>query len=126
MTRHPRILVAEDDAILRYTTAKVLSCAGYSVIEAPDGISALRIIEQEAGEIDVLVTNVSMPHMHGHDLAREAKKVRPELRVLIVSGTHERDFPPEAVHHADTLMKPVDPATLLGRVQELLKHRSDA
>jgi CheY-like chemotaxis protein len=93
---------------LRHTAVSTLSNAGYQVLEAPDGLSALRIAEQEYARIDLLVTNVYMPRMDGHELAREIKKLRPDIVVLIVSGEHESDFPVEATAHADALLKPVD------------------
>jgi two-component system, cell cycle sensor histidine kinase and response regulator CckA len=114
------ILVAEDDPILRYTTVTALSHAGYQVLEAPDGLSALEIAQKEAARIDLLVTNVNMPRMSGHELAREIKKLRADVVVLIVSGQHESEFPPEATAHADALLKPVEPVALVQKVQDLL------
>jgi two-component system, cell cycle sensor histidine kinase and response regulator CckA len=116
-------LVAEDDPILRYTTVAVLSNAGYRVLEAPDGLSALEIAQQEAARIDMLVTNVYMPRMSGHELAREIKKLRSDVVVLIVSGQNESEFPPEATAHADALLKPVEPLVLVRKVQELVGPR---
>jgi two-component system, cell cycle sensor histidine kinase and response regulator CckA len=118
--RPPCILVAEDDPILRYTTVAVLSNAGYQVLEAPDGLSALEIAQREAARIDLLVTNVYMPRMTGHELAREIKKLRSDVVVLIVSGQNESEFPPEATAHADALLKPVEPLVLVQKVQELV------
>jgi CheY-like chemotaxis protein len=118
--KSPCILVAEDDPILRYATVAVLTNAGYQVIEAPDGLAALQIAQQEDARIDMLVTNVSMPEMSGHELAREIKKLRSDVVVLIVSGEKESEFPPEATAHADALLKPVDPLTLVQKIQELV------
>jgi len=116
----PSVLVAEDDPILRYATAKVLSNAGYRVLEAPDGLAALRIAEQEASELGMLITNVYMPKMSGHQLAREVKKLRPDIVVLIISAQNESEFPPEARAYADALLKPVEPEALVAKVRELL------
>jgi DNA-binding NarL/FixJ family response regulator len=71
----------------------------------------------------MLVTNVSMPGMNGHELAREVKKLRPEIVVLVVSGQDEREFPPEIHAHADALLKPVEPEALVQKVRELLGDR---
>lgn len=116
----PCILVAEDDPILRYATVNVLSRAGYRVLEAPDGIAALRITEQNTGELKMLITNVGMPLMTGHELARQVKKLCPNIIILIVSGQHEKGFPPGAQAHADALLKPVEPEALLRKVRELM------
>ncbi len=112
-SKPPCILVAEDDPILRYASVKVLSRAGYRVLEAADGIAALRIAEQEASDLHMLVTNVYMPGMTGHELAREVKKLRPDIVVLVISGQNESEFPPEAHAHADALLKPVEPEALV-------------
>jgi CheY-like chemotaxis protein len=116
----PSVLVAEDDPILRYATAKVLSNAGYRVLEAPDGLAALRIAEQEASELGMLITNVYMPKMSGHQLAREVRKLRPDIVVIIISAQNESEFPPEARAYADALLKPVEPEALVAKVRELL------
>ncbi len=110
------ILVAEDDSVLRYVTAHALSRQGYCVLEARDGAEALRLEAEYKGAIHVLVTNVTMPEMNGHDLARELKQKRPDLRVLIVSGDGEEDFPPEARSHDLSLLKPVTSAAIITNV----------
>lgn len=116
------ILVAEDNAILRYVTTRVLTERGYCVIQAKDGKEALERADEYDGAIHVLVTNVEMPEKNGHELARELKEKRPDLQVLIVSGSDEAEFPPEARHAADALMKPVSTDVLLAKVHELLKR----
>ena len=120
------ILVAEDQTISRYTMVRSLSKQGYCVIEAVDGKDALAKVAAYDGHIHLLVTNVRMPNMDGHELARELKRERPDVQILIVSGDHEENFPPEAVHHSDALMKPVDTATLLGKVDQLLRRHPAA
>jgi DNA-binding response OmpR family regulator len=118
------ILVAEDNAILRYVTTRVLTERGYCVIQAKDGKEALERADEYDGAIHVLVTNVEMPEKNGHELTRELKEKRPDLQVLIVSGHDEAEFPPETRHVADALMKPVSTDVLLAKVHELLKrHR---
>jgi len=116
------ILVAEDDSILRYTTARALSKHGYCVIEARDGKEASQRAAEYDGTIHVLVTNVEMPEKNGHELARELKGKRPDLQILIVSGSDEPEFRPEARHFADALMKPVSTEVLLAKVHELLQR----
>ena len=114
------ILVAEDNAVLRYVTTRVLTERGYCVIQAKDGKEALERADEYDGAIHVLVTNVEMPEKNGHELTRELKEKRPDLQVLIVSGHDEAEFPPETRHVADALIKPVTTDVLLAKVQELL------
>jgi DNA-binding NtrC family response regulator len=100
---------------------------GYSVIESVNGADALQKAEAYNGIIHAVVTNVDMPHINGHDLAREIKRRWPATKVLIVSSRPEADFPPEAYHHCDALLKPVSASTLLKTVNELVaQHRSRA
>jgi two-component system, cell cycle sensor histidine kinase and response regulator CckA len=114
------ILIAEDDAITLRLTVRALQPQGYCLLQARDGLEALHIAHGHNGDIDLLITNVNMPEMTGHELARIIKEERPGTRVLIVSGVDEADFPPEAVHHSDALLKPVSPKRLLRKVKELL------
>jgi two-component system, cell cycle sensor histidine kinase and response regulator CckA len=75
------------------------------------------------GTIHLLVTNVQMPGISGHELAGQLKQKRPDLKVLIVSGDDEINFPPEASSHDAALVKPVDSATILMKVAQLLHQR---
>lgn len=120
------VLVAEDNELMRYVTVSTLSRRGYNVIEACDGAAALRVEAQYKGAIHLLITNVKMPHMNGHDLAREIKIRRPGILVMIVSGEHECDFPPEAAKYAEVLLKPVTPELLLSKVNALLNDGCSA
>jgi CheY-like chemotaxis protein len=114
------ILVAEDDPIMRRTTVSALKPYGYYVLEAIDGQEALEVANKYPGDIDLLITNVSMPRMQGHELARRIKQRRPNIRILIVSGIHEKEFPREAIYHSDALVKPVVPEVLVDKVKQLL------
>ena len=80
------ILLAEDDEGVRQAAAQSLSRFGYQVLEAVDGPSALKILAQ-GGRIDLLFTDVVMPGgMNGTELAREARRQRPGLKILFTSG----------------------------------------
>jgi len=71
------ILIAEDNEVLRYVTSKALSGQGYCVIEASDGKEAMEREAEYDGKIHVPVTNVDMPGIKGHDLARQMKPNAP-------------------------------------------------
>jgi CheY-like chemotaxis protein len=115
------ILVAEDDAAIRRATINALKPYGYRLLEAADGQEALELSTKHPGDIHLLITNVVMPRMQGHELAQKIKQERPNICVLIVSGLHEREFPREAIHHSDSLLKPFVPEVLVSKVQELLQ-----
>ena len=119
------ILIAEDNHIVRYAAARALGQQGYCTVEAQDGLEALQKAAVYDGAIQVLVTNVRMPNMYGHELARELKVSRPDLKVLIVSADHEDDFPPEARAHDFALLKPVDSKRLVEEVAKLIGQDGD-
>src|SRR6266851_9475140 len=83
------VLVVEDrDAVRRYIRA-VLERSGYSVLQAANGPDALRLAEQFAGTIDLLVTDLILPLMNGRELAEKLKMARPGMKVLFTSGYAE-------------------------------------
>ncbi|WP_240007921.1 ATP-binding protein [Pseudaquidulcibacter saccharophilus] len=87
-----RILLVEDEDGLRSITAQILKQRGYDVKEAGDGEEALEILEQNSGEIDLLISDVVMPIMDGPTLLKEAKPYLGEARVIFMSGYAEQDF----------------------------------
>jgi PAS domain S-box-containing protein len=122
-TRGETILVCEDDEDVRAYTVEVLRELGYRVVEAADGPTALRLLEQEDGRVDLLFTDVVLPSgMTGATLAARARAMRPELKVLFTTG-YARD----AIVHGgridpgvELITKPFSYADLAGRVRDLL------
>jgi CheY-like chemotaxis protein len=80
------ILVAEDEDGIRDTLARTLSAAGYTVLTAVDGGTALTAAERHPGSIDLLLTDVVMPGMLGDELAERLLERRPAIKVLFMSG----------------------------------------
>jgi CheY-like chemotaxis protein len=80
------ILVVEDDDDVRGFTVQILREAGYRVIEAHDGPSALRLLERQEQPVDLLFTDVVMPGMSGRELALEAERRQLAQRTLYTSG----------------------------------------
>jgi signal transduction histidine kinase/CheY-like chemotaxis protein len=115
------ILVVEDDEALRDYTTEVLGELGYVVLEARDGPQALQILERHP--VDLLFTDVVMPGgMNGRELADEALRRRPELRVLFTTGYTRNAI----VHHGrldagvQMIGKPFSFAELSAKVRQLL------
>ena len=83
----PTVLLVEDEDALRTSIRRLLQAEGYSVLEAPDGASALRVLES-AGSRDValVLTDVRMRVMDGRQLAAALARVRPNLPILFMSG----------------------------------------
>ncbi|MCC6418041.1 MAG: response regulator [Gemmataceae bacterium] len=80
------VLLAEDDSGVRGMAASVLRHAGYTVLEASDGIEALRVARAVAGPIHLLLTDAVMPHLSGRVLAEQLSRLRPDLKILVMSG----------------------------------------
>lgn len=80
------ILLVEDEDSVRKLLAYVLDSSGYRVLEAADGRAALRLFEEHADAIDLLLTDVIMPVMNGRDLVERVRLAKPGLRVIYMSG----------------------------------------
>ena len=80
------LLVVEDEAALREVAGRILSAAGYQVLSADGGPSALEVAARHEGTIDLLLSDVVMPGMLGKDLAERLVHIRPDTRVLYMSG----------------------------------------
>jgi two-component system, cell cycle sensor histidine kinase and response regulator CckA len=80
------IIIVEDERSLRSLCRRILQSAGYTVIEASSGPEALKILEDYAEPVDLMLTDVVMPGMNGRELAQKVMDLRPETRVLYTSG----------------------------------------
>jgi CheY-like chemotaxis protein len=84
------ILLAEDDPAVRDFVSSVLRQEGYEVLLAENGRQSMELCRTHAGPIEALVTDVVMPEMNGRELAEKAKMLRPDLKVLFISGYVDR------------------------------------
>jgi PAS domain S-box-containing protein len=116
------ILLAEDEDAVRSMTAEVLESLGYRVLIARDGLDALRVAEGHDGPIALLISDVVMPQMGGGELAERLTALRPDTRVMFVSG-----YPDDAiVRHgvlekgSILLQKPFAIAEFVRKVREVL------
>lgn len=80
------VLLVEDEDFVRGVTREVLEIAGYRVLEAGDGESALQVFNENGGKVDLVLTDVVMPGMNGRDLAEKLAAISPNLKVLFMSG----------------------------------------
>ena len=87
-SRGETILLVEDDISVRFTVSELLKELGYTFFEAPDAATAIPYLHSERS-IDLLVTDVGLPHMNGRQLAAIARQHRPDLKVLFISGYSE-------------------------------------
>jgi CheY-like chemotaxis protein len=116
------ILIAEDEVELRELMRRALSRQGYAVLTAPDGAAALELAARHAGSIDLLVTDVVMPHLSGSELAQQLTLQRPGLRTIFISGYSDEAIERHGVLAPDSvfLQKPVSPDALSRAVRDLL------
>ncbi len=120
------VLVVEDDELVRGVTVRTLASAGYRVIVAGNGTEALDAAAREGGPVHLLVTDVIMPGLNGHELASELLRGRPDLCVLYVSGYAGDVISETGVLDSgvELLEKPFTAPTLLGRVRAILDARA--
>jgi two-component system, cell cycle sensor histidine kinase and response regulator CckA len=118
------VLLVEDEEALRRAAAEYLSLRGYTVLEARDGLDALAVTKSHGSTIHVAVTDVVMPHMSGGELARELETLRPETRVLFVSGYAGQTVVDHKVVDVESnfLQKPFTLKQLAGKVRMVLDH----
>jgi PAS domain S-box-containing protein len=117
------VLVAEDEAMLRAIAERTLSLAGYRVLLADSGESALRLAAAHPGPIDLLFTDIVMPGMTGIALATELRATRDDLRVLVTSGYTEDEVSRRGLSTGDLpfLAKPYSPTALAEAVAGALR-----
>jgi PAS domain S-box-containing protein len=118
------ILLVEDEHAVRRATAEFLNLQGYTVLEARDGLDALTVAKSHGAIIDLMVTDVVMPNMSGGQLARELVNVRPEMKLLFVSGYAGKTVLDHKVFGLETnfLQKPFTLKELSGKVREALSR----
>ena len=121
---HERILLVEDEEMVRRLAAEMLSSLGYDVIEAKNGLDALEVVRGREREIDLLLTDVVMPKMGGEKLFLELRDRHPELRVLYSSGYTESAVIHHGVKEGEVpfVHKPYTFDTLAQAVQSTLKR----
>lgn len=117
------ILLVEDQVSLRRLTKQLLQTHGYNILEAEDGTSALKIAASYSGSIQLLVTDVIMPGMHGRDVAIQVRQHRPGLKVLYITGYADTDLTSD--ERTSVLEKPFTPDALLRKVHEILAPTDD-
>jgi len=116
------ILLAEDEDMVRDLARKILQSQGYTVLEARDGPECLRICQTHAGPIHLLMTDVVMPGLSGRAVADQVAPMRPDMKVLYLSGYADTAVVNHGLLDAGRafLQKPFSARTLAYKVREVL------
>lgn len=114
-----RVILVEDDPLVRRTTARVLTAAGYEVIALSDGLEALGMLDG-AQKVSCVVSDISMPRLDGVELADRLARLRPHLPVLLMSGNQDPGLEESSSKTRRYLPKPVKPEELLQTLEELI------
>lgn len=119
---HETILLVEDDDQLRRLALTSLRAQGYTVFEARQGVEALTMIEQYTAPIDLLITDVVMPQISGQALAEQIRAMRPQIKVLYMSGYTDDTVFRHGLLTTEMafLAKPFSPQTLAAYVRKVL------
>lgn len=114
------ILIVEDAEAIRKMVCAMLTQSGYNCLEASDGTEALRLLEA-AEPVQLVLTDMTMPNMDGAQLARHLSQVRPELRILFMSGYIEDPVVRSLESFSFLfLAKPFTASTLMEKVRQAL------
>jgi PAS domain S-box-containing protein len=116
------VLLVEDEEALRRAAAEFLNLRGYNVLEARNGLDALSVVKGHGLPIHLAVTDVVMPQMSGGELAKELEKLRPDTKVLFVSGYAGQTVVDHKVFDVENnfLQKPFTLKQLAGKVRTIL------
>lgn len=115
-TKRPLLLVVEDEPLVRELIVLELEDAGYDVVEAEDGPSALAVLAREPG-VRLLFTDIRLPGgMTGWDIAERARAMRPGLHVIYTTGYSNEEL--RLVAGAQFLKKPYRPATVIAAIAD--------
>jgi CheY-like chemotaxis protein len=119
MTDKPVLLLAEDEPMLRLLAVEMLEEAGFEVFEAADGMEGLDLLKSHP-EISLLVSDIKMPRMDGYALAEAGLALKPELKILLMTG-YAQDPPPALLRQAEVqvLHKPFNLERLCALAAEL-------
>jgi signal transduction histidine kinase/ActR/RegA family two-component response regulator len=122
------VLIAEDENMVRQPAAEVLRKYGYTVLEASDGVEALETVKNHQGGIHLLLSDAVMPRMNGAELASQVRALRPETRLVFMSGHPDNTLVRLGLDGDDILFiqKPFSMDELVHRVRRVLDGDVDS
>ena len=121
------ILIVDDEPEVRAVARDMLKAKGYTTLDTGDPALAVRIARTEAEPIHLLLTDVVMPVMNGHELAQQVKQIRPAMKVLFMSAYStetDLDYGIRLSPGEPFVMKPFSMESLVSAVRSVLDYRS--
>ena len=122
-----RVLVVDDEPMVRKTIETILKHEGHHIVTAKDGLSALEAFGER--EVDIVLLDVGMPGMNGYRVAEEMRKLRPDVPILFITGWGSDDIDQERVVSLgvdSVISKPFEPQELLQQMREAMERRRSA
>ena|SRR5579862_3441087 len=113
------VLLVEDEVFVRNVTREILQAAGYRVLSAGDALAANRLYDEYGPEVDLLLTDMTLPGENGGELAARLRRQNPELRVLLMTGYADQIAVLEDAGE-EYLLKPFGSNVLLRKVGKLV------
>ena len=120
LERWIHILVVDDEEDVRGVLRSFLEASGYYVLVAENGPSGLKLPKGFPGSIDLLITDIRMPHMDGIAFARQMRAVRPEMKILYMSASGGELSPAELEPNTKFIAKPFSQESLAKRLLHIL------
>jgi two-component system cell cycle sensor histidine kinase/response regulator CckA len=123
--QRPRILVVDDEYVVRRFAARILADAGYSVATAEDGAEALEVLRGKEAAVDAVVSDIVMPRLNGVQLLEALAVSHPAIPVILMSGYAPTQLAERGIAApCSVLSKPFAPESLLAEVQRCLDKAS--
>jgi CheY-like chemotaxis protein len=117
------VLVVEDEPALASIFRRALEQRGYRVVSAADGRAALRVVEEQDGRIDLLLSDIVMPGMGGRELVWRLRESHPDIKVILASGYTDAGGALQMMEEDEDMIfvsKPVDLRVLLDLVEDTI------
>lgn len=116
------ILLVDDEDYIRELVSAILAIEGYNVLEASSGPQALKVAGEFEGKIHLLLTDVVMSPMSGSELVKQISPIRPDMKVLYISGFPDDAIVQFGIHQAKVsfLPKPFTPKVLIQKIRSIL------
>jgi two-component system cell cycle sensor histidine kinase/response regulator CckA len=122
-----RVLVVDDEDLTRQTITRMLEAGGFTVVTATNGAEALEYLSKRSADVDIVLSDVTMPEMNGIDLSYHIRDRYPRMPVAIVSGDVS-DLEKSIIGRADVpfIKNPFHAEALYSAVREAIRRQSPA